>query len=225
MNKFLILIAASLCIYNVSIAQTEKGNQTAGLYVGYSGSSYTDNTLNVSTANSYDSKMKNTNLQLGPLFSYFIADKADLGASFSLNSFTTSSRSPDLSTAESTNHNKNYEALIYARKYFLYANKIGIRTGPYVGYAWSNQGYGYQDSQSDNVLNQKSHGYEAGALLEAVYFPSKRLGISAMVANFQYEHFKSKTTTSANIEQTDGSNLNFNFTDRLVLSFFYVFGH
>lgn len=224
MNKFLILLTAMLGISQLSIAQTEKGSQTLGLNFSYSGTSYSDNMFNNSNFVNSFSKVKNTNFALGPLYSYFIADRVDLGASFSLNSFTTSTKSPNFSTAKSRNHNKNYEALIYVRKYFLYAGKIGVRTGPYIGYAWGNQGYSYQDSQSDNVLSQKSHGYEAGARLEAVYFPSKRLGVSATIANFQYEHFNGRTSSNSGIEQTNGNNINFAFINNgLGLSLFYVF--
>ena len=223
MNKFLILIAAFLSIYQVSTAQTEKGNQTVGFNVSYSGSSFTDNVFS-NTGYSF-SKIKTTFFTLGPLYSYFIADRVDMGASFSLNSYTTNTNSPNSSITEYGNHNKSYEALMYVRKYFLYANKIGVRTGPYVGYTWADQGYGNQDSRSDNLFSQKSHGYEAGAKLEAVYFPSKRLGVSAMIANFQYEHFKGKNSSSAGLEQTNGNNINFSFINSgLALSLFYVFG-
>src|SRR3569833_1447028 len=107
MNKFLILIAALLGISQLSIAQTERGSQTLGLNLSYSGTSYSDNTFNNSNfANSY-SKVKNTSFALGPLYSYFIADRVDLRTSFSLRSFTASTKSPNFSIAESGNHNKD----------------------------------------------------------------------------------------------------------------------
>lgn len=224
MNKFLILIAAFLCVFQFSKAQTEKGNQTLGLNVSFNNSSYSTSSFDNSSFASSTSNGKNTNFLLGPLYSYFIADKVDLGASFTLNSFTNSATTEGTANANSNNHNKSYEALLYMRKYLLYANKIGIRTGPYLGYAWGDQGNGYRDPQSNFATSQKGHTYEAGAKLEAVYYPSKRIGVSAMIANLNYGHFTNKNISNTTIENTSGNNVNLSFINNgLTFSLFYTF--
>jgi len=226
MNKFLILMVALVCIFKFSNAQTEKGNQTAGLNLSFSGSQYDENYFDNSNFATRHDKMKNSNFTLGPLYSYFIADGVDVGASFSLRSYTNSSMPIEENLTGNKNYNKSYDLIVYARKYFLYANKIGVRTGPYIGYNWANQGYGYTDNMPDaNTSDSKSHGYEAGATLEAVFFPSKRFGISAMIANLQYEHFTGKTIQGAAIDRTNGNNVSLSFINSgLGLSVFYVFG-
>ncbi len=223
MNKFLILITAFLCIYKVSTAQTEKGNRTLGLNVAFNSSSYSTNTFDNSSFANF-SNGKTSHFLLGPLYSYFIANKVDLGTSFNLSSFTTSTTSTGSNAANSKSHNKSLEALVYARKYFLYANKIGVRTGPYVGYAWGNQGNRYTDAQNTNMYSDKGHLYEVGAKLEAVYYPSKRIGVSATIANLQYEHFTSKSFNSTTVENTSGNNVNLSFINNgLGFSLFYTF--
>ncbi|MDB5087400.1 MAG: hypothetical protein JWR09_1394 [Mucilaginibacter sp.] len=225
MKKFLILIAAFLCINQFSNAQTEKGNQTLGFNVGLQYTRNSDNLFdNTGMANS-TSNFKNTNLTLGPLYSYFIADKIDLGASFMLNSYNTSTTYPNVSGANKS-HNNSYNALVYLRKYFLYANKIGVRTGPYAGYLWANQGYQYPADQASNNYSSTGHAYQLGAKLEAVYFPSKHFGVSALLANLDFQHGNNKSVNNTNIDKTNSNSVDFSFINNgLGLSLFYVFGH
>ena len=214
-----------MCIFKFSNAQTEKGSQTVGFNLSYSGSRYNDNYFDNSNSATSLNKVKSTQFTLGPVYSYFIADRVDVGASFSLTSYSTSTRPTEPGIPGNSFHNRNSEATVFVRKYFLYEGKIGIRTGPYAGYNWANQGYGTGNGLVDpGVTNYRSHGYEAGAKLEAVYFPSKRLGVSAMIANLEYQHFTGKNLTSSGIERTDGNDINVYFVNNLSLSLFYVFG-
>lgn len=221
MNKFLILFAALLCAYQSSIAQTEKGNQTLGLNVGFQhnqGSDISfDNTNFASTTSTY----KSNNFNLGPLYSYFIANKLDLGGSFTLNTNTTGTTAPGVTKT----HNNSYEAMIYLRKYFLYCNKVGIRTGPQIGYIWTNQGYQYLAGQDNSNYSSTGHAYLVGARLEAVYYPSKHLGVSALIANLNFQHGNNKSVNTTNVDKTTSNSVNFNFiSNGLGISLFYVFG-
>lgn len=225
MNKFLILMVALVCIFKFSNAQTEKGSQTAGINLSYSGTRYNDNYFDNSGSPTSLNKVKNTQFTVGPLYSYFIADRVDVGASFSLTSYASNTTRTDISFPGTSFHNRSSEATVFVRKYFLYEGKIGIRTGPYAGYNWTYQGYGSGNGLVDpGVTNYRSHGYEAGAKLEAVYFPSKRLGVSAMVANLAYQHFTGRNFTNSGIERTEGDDVNIYFVNNLSLSLFYIFG-
>ncbi|MEO6630243.1 MAG: outer membrane beta-barrel protein, partial [Mucilaginibacter sp.] len=185
MNKFLILFAALLCAYQFSNAQTEKGNQTLGFYVGLQYNQSTDNYFDNTSIGFTTSKVKTANFNLGPLYSYFIADNLDLGATIMLSSYSTTTSYPTVA-GSNQNHNNSYTALVFLRKYYLYAGKIGIRTGPYAGYIWANQGYDYPAAQATNSYSSDGHAYLVGGKVEAVYFPSKHFGVSALLANLNF---------------------------------------
>jgi len=223
MNKFLILFAALLCAYQLSCAQTEKGNQTLGLNMGLQYTQNSDNSFNNTNfpgAGNY----KSTNVTLGPLYSYFIADKLDLGATFTLSSYTNSTTYPNVAGTNKS-HNNSYDALIYLRKYFLYANKIGIRTGPEIGYIWANQGYQYIPATNNYNTSSSGHAYLVGARLEAVYYPSKHLGVSALLANLNFQHGNNKSINDTNVDKSTSNSVSFDLINNgLSLSLFYVFG-
>ena len=223
MNKFLIFFAALLCASQISFAQTEKGNQTLGLNVGVQYNQVSDNSFDNTNFVNSSSYTKTTNLILGPLYSYFIADKLDLGGTFTLQSFTTNTSYLNVS-GTNKNHNNSYDAMIYLRKYFLYANKIGIRTGPEISYIWANQGYSYLPGSGGGNYGSSGHAYRVGGRLEAVYFPSKHLGVSALLANFDFQHGNNKSVNNSNIEKTTSNSLDFSLVSGLNLSLFYVFG-
>src|ERR1700744_2289180 len=88
MKKAFFLFAALLLASVVSHAQTEKGNQTLGFNFQYS---YNNNGgINISP---FDNSVTNTSnkytvFSVAPLYSYFIADKLDLGATLSLGQTT-----------------------------------------------------------------------------------------------------------------------------------------
>jgi hypothetical protein len=221
MKKFLILIAVLLFTYSISNAQTEKGTQTLGVNLGFT--SNTSNNLSISTFDNSTTTLnsKTTNFNIGPNYSYFIADKIDIAVTLSYNSSV-------LNNKDNTNSyplkqsNYNYGGSINIRKYFMYANKFGIRTGPYIGYANGGQKILYTGTNAPSDLNSKSNYYNAGINLDMVYYPTPKLGIAATLANLAYTHFK---TDNANQGHASGNDVNFNFINNgLLLSVFYVFG-
>lgn len=220
MNKLLILIAAFLFLFNLSHAQTEKGSQTLGADV-----SLMYNKTNGVNVDTYDNSStiwnsKTTNSNIGPNYSYFIADKLDIGASIAYGSFLTdNSGSDDNSTKQS---NKNYGGTICLRKYFMYKDKIGFRAGPFVTYQKQDLQNTYTGELSPSSYNSKSDIWNAGINLDLIYYPSKKIGISAVIANLNYEFDK---TNEGNHGSSSDNGANFNFiNDGLSLSVFYVFG-
>jgi hypothetical protein len=229
MNKFLILFAALVCAFQFSNAQTEKGNQTLGLNISVQHTQYSDIFIDNTNVVGATTTTRYTNFTFGPLYSYFIANNVDVGAAFFINTYTASTGGQNIADQSSTgttkNHNNNYNATLYLRKYFLYANKIGIRTGPYIGYLWANQGYQYTPDQNNNTYSSTGHAYQVGARLEAVYYPSKHLGVSAMLANLNFQHGNNKSVNNGNLEKTNSDSIDFTFVNNLGLSLFYVFGN
>jgi hypothetical protein len=225
MNKFLILIAAFLCTYKVSNAQTEKGNQTLGVNLGFQYSKGSDVAINPSDNSSTTTNTKYTSFGIGPNYSYFIANKLDLGTSLFYSSFT-SDNSNNLSNPKVTG--RNFEASIFLRKYVLYQNKIGFRVGPYLAYMYGDSKNTYAPANSLYDVENKNYNYMGGFNLSLVYYPSKQLGISASIANLEYDHAKSTASfqNGTNNDHGKSNNLFFDFiSNGLSLSVFYVFGN
>ncbi len=82
MNKNLIVCAALLFAFKISYAQTEKGTQTLGLDFGASRST-SNQTINTANNSAESVGSAITNFTFGPNYSYFIADKLDIGAALS----------------------------------------------------------------------------------------------------------------------------------------------
>ena len=228
MKKILILVAAFLCAYQFSSAQTEKGNQTLGVNLGFGYNKYSF--FNTSDQSSTNTSSKVTTFNIGPSYSYFIADKLDLGASLSYQALTNNINN-DAGGAPYTNGpnkqtNNNFEGTIYLRKYFLYANKIGVRTGPYVGYSRNDQKSAWADPNTGNNSNSVTNGYEAGAKLDLVYYPSTHLGVTATLANLEYQHYTVKNDYATNSEKQNGNSVNLSLINNgLTVGVFYVFGN
>jgi hypothetical protein len=217
MYKNLLLVFVSIIAINAAQAQTEKGNQSLGLNFGLSTNNFNTRTLNYNT-NNYDPQVtgKQKNYSISPSYSYFIADKLDVGLaigySYSSYKYENSTISPQDQIG------KSFFTSINLRKYFLYDNKIGIRTGPYFSYQRDNQSYA-STSNSQFNSNTNSDNYQGGIRLDFVYYPLKKLGLAATMGNLSYSHQNSSGNT-------DGSYNNFNlsFTNSLSLSVNYVFG-
>lgn len=121
--------------------------------------------------------------------------------------------------------NETYGGTLYARKYFLYANKIGFRAGPYINYFRGTNKNTYINGNSVNEVISKSNDYQAGVNLALVYYPSRHLGVSATIFNFDYEHYDGNTVNQEG-ESDNGNAVNFNFISKgIQLSLFYVFGN
>jgi len=221
MNKRFILIAVFLLIIKFSNAQTSKGSQTVGFYLGFQSNSSTYVPVGTDTTNGPSFTGKNNNFSFGPNYSYFVADGLDIGASIGLVSSTETNSDNNFGyPVRYTNHQAS--AMLYARKYFLLKNKFGIRTGPYVGY--DKQSVKSYDGPSENFYsyNYSSNDFNAGFKLELVYYPSPKLGFSANLANIQYQHSTSKGSNQLN-QNGDGFSFN-GAISGLQISMFYVFG-
>ena len=216
MKKTIVLVTAFLFAAIVSQAQTEKGNQTLGLSLGYIYS----NTSGVNTYNnsSSDAGSKYTSFNLGPSYSYFIADKLDLGAKVSYSQGI--STYPDVPNSISKTSSYTFISGVYLRKYCMFGDKLGLRAGPYLLYAKENNKNEYFESYPS--AETKIDIYSAGANLDLVYFPSKKLGFAAAIAGVNYNHTKNDY---GNVGHSSSDNVNLSFINSgLSLSVFYVFG-
>ncbi|MDB4902983.1 MAG: hypothetical protein JWQ63_2264 [Mucilaginibacter sp.] len=210
-----------LFAFKASHAQTEKGNQTLGVNLGFN-----YDKINILSINPYDNSSSTQNLTIsgfnaGPNYSYFIADKLDIGTSLSYG--TNKQTDNGINTVNPTKQtSNNYGATIYLRKYFMFQNKIGFRVGPSLDYSRANTSVNNPISNATinngNTLNE----YTASISLGMVYFPSKKLGVSATIANLSYNH---TNINYLNYGHQNQDSLNFRFiNDGLSLSIFYVFG-
>ena len=221
MNKNLIVCAVLLLAFKISYAQTEKGTQTLGLDFGASRS-----TSNQTSANVFEYfGSATTNFTIGPNYSYFIADKLDIGAALS---YQTTAQTYTVTNVDANGgyptkyNNKNFDASVYIRKYYMYKNMIGFRTGAYFMYGYGTNKTTYIGTYAASGSSGASHNYDAQLRLDLVYYPSKRLGVSANIANAGYSWYKANGVNQAN---TSGDSANVNFiSDGLQLSVFYVFG-
>src|SRR5579872_6429678 len=112
MNKNLVVCAVLLLAFKISYAQTEKGTQTLGLDFG--ANRYTSNQFIVNTFDNSTTSVGSatTNFSFGPNYSYFIADKLDIGAALSYQSSAqsyTAINSADNSGYPTKYSNKNYD--------------------------------------------------------------------------------------------------------------------
>jgi hypothetical protein len=217
MKKSIFLIAAFLLAAVVSQAQTEKGTQTLGLNLSFGYNKTNAISINPYENLSSDQSTKSTNFSIGPVYSYFIADKLDIGTSLSYN---TNTYSYPLQTNGSLYKQSSYSygGIIYLRKYFMYNDKLGLRAGPYAGYTRG-------DSKSTNIdpnynSDSKTDNYNAGAKLDLVYYPSKKIGFSATLANLNYSHYK---TNGGPQGHSSADNVSMAFINNgLGISVFYV---
>jgi len=218
MKNLIILITVILFSYQITYAQTEKGSHTLGLGVGFSLHNENDFVIDQASNTTSLNKSKYTSFSIGPSYSYFIADKLDLGASLNYSSMNYNNGADYYPNKYNT---KNYSGTIFLRKYFLYQDKLGFRAGPYVSYQYNDQKYTYSPGSGGNNSDNKSTDYQGGFDLDLVYYPSKHIGIAATIANLEYDHFKVNQGSQGH---QSGDNVNFYFVNNLALSVFYAFG-
>ncbi|MFA6087283.1 autotransporter outer membrane beta-barrel domain-containing protein [Mucilaginibacter sp.] len=215
MYKKLLLVFVSIITINAAKAQTEKGNQSVGLSFGLSTTDLKTRSINYST-NDYDPEVKGkqNNYTISPNYSYFIADKLDIGLavgySYSSQKYDTNMYSPQNQSG------KSFFSSIRLRKYFLYDNKIGIRTGPHLSYQRLSQSYTYNINNQPNY-NTNSNVYTGGVGLDFVYYPIKKLGLTAAMGNLDYQHQKSSGNTSGTY-----NSFNLSFANSLIFSVNYI---
>jgi hypothetical protein len=221
MNKLLILITAFLLTIQFSNAQTSAGTQTLGFNLGF-GSGKTNEIPGIQETGIGSSFVEHyNNFSFGPACSYFIADGIDIGVDLNFMS-NTETNSDNNFGYPLKYHNYQVSGILYARKYFLYKNTFGIRTGPYIGYGKETTNYSYPSGENLNDNNYNSHNVNAGIKLEMVYYASKKLAFAATLANLQYEHY---TSAGGNQLNQNGNSISlYTGTSALQISMFYVFG-
>jgi len=224
MKNFLILIAVFLFTCGIANAQTEKGDQNLGLDLGLNYANSKNLSINPYDNSSVAGSTKTTNFNLGPNYSYFIADKVDAGVGLLYNSSVTTNSSANGAVVNGPvrEFGNYYGGKLFLRKYFMYKNKIGLRAGGFISYFKEIQKNTYPAPNAIYNYNSNANLYSAGGTLDLVYYPSKKLGVSAMFANLTYGHSKYNNTTQGN---SSSDNLSLNFVnDGLTISIFYVFG-
>jgi hypothetical protein len=221
MKKTLALAAAILFAYQISNAQTQKGKQTFGLDGFYSHSTNSSGYTYGGGGSSVEQKNMYTNARIGPSYGYFISDGLELGGSLF---YSYSRQTYDSYAYPTTNFNETktntFGVTAYLRKYVLYQNKIGFRTGPYAGYQFEKNDY---TNIPGTGYGTKFTGYSAGANFDLVYYPTERFGLAATIANVSYSH-----TKSDNNPNNHSSDQNFSarfINSGLGLTFFYTFGN
>jgi hypothetical protein len=219
MKKILILIAAFLMVIQFSNAQTAAATQNLGFNLGFY-SNRSDNVyINPADFSRQTYVARFSILNLGPAYNYFIKNNVDIGATLIYSSYLTS-YSGDLN-GRLKQSNNDFGGTIFIRKYVLYENKIGFRTGPYLGYDRGTQKVTNIPSQNTSDLNSSTNNYSAGLRFDLVYYPLKRVGFSATLANLMYTNYKSDNITQGS---SSGNSFNLNLvTSGLQVSAFYIF--
>lgn len=213
MKKLTLLLLAALSGLTAS-AQTEKGKQWIGgsFFLNHNKS---ENSSPMNTPPSEGTTKQNA-FSIGPSYTYFLADKLGL----TTNVGYTHSHLDQIGTNETSESNNNgYFASLSLNKYFLFEDKIGIRTGPFARY--NHQKIKTTSTYEYRTDNVNLKGYSAGIGLEFVYFPVKRLGLVASLGNLAYERLEIDYTNNSSKQTDFGLNFLNNATS---FSFYYVFG-
>jgi len=117
--------------------------------------------------------------------------------------------------------------MVFLRKYFLYANKIGFRVGPYLAYMNGDSKSTYDPANSIYSVESKNYNYMGGFNLALVYYPTKKMGVSANIANLEYDHAKGTASYQNGVDNdhSKSNNVYFDFINSgLSISVFYTFG-
>jgi hypothetical protein len=216
MYKKLLLAFVSIIAIQTAKAQTEKGSQMLGVSFGVNTSSSDTKYLDYNTNAFTNVHGKQTNYSIAPTYSYFVADKLDLGASVG---YGKSKQDYGSIYNPSSIKSDAFTAGIYLRKYFLYENKIGVRTGPMFNYQHGKQNQYYSNNPESNS-EASSNTYSGGVGLDFVYFPVKRLGLTAVLGGLSYAHQDTKGTNPSTSNSFDAS-----FANRFIFSINYAFGN
>lgn len=219
MKKQFLAVAALALTFQLANAQTEKGRQNIGLNFTVTTSNQKSDFAVPPTGVSQVQTNKYTDINVGPNYSYFIANNLDLGVGLG---YGYTNQNNNAGSVTNKTINEGYSASLYLRKYVLYNNKFGFRTGGRVGYSHSDSKYTYNTTIPTGTNQTKNNGYNAGLMFDLVYYPSSKLGITATLANAGYYHNKSTSDTN---DHSTSDNFNFNFINNgLGLSVFYTFG-
>ena len=222
MKKLTLLLLAALSGLSAS-AQTEKGKQWIGGSF-FANHNKIEESLNNTAVGIMQSNRKQNSFQLGPSYTYFVADKLSVSATVAYthahNDQTNVYRENSQINNETSETTSNgYNVNISLDKYFLYDNKVGIRTGPYAQYSTSKSKAGGSPNYASS--NYDAKGFGAGFSLNFVYFPTKRIALSAYLGQLSYSKFKYENVNTTN-EQTDFG-LSF-LNNATSFTFAYIFG-
>jgi hypothetical protein len=220
MRKSAILITLFLLILQAANAQNQKGNQTLGIGLEFSANrgNYNYQNANSTVINSGTTQL--TGFSANPSYSYFMANNLDIGISVGFGTGT--SNFNDHFNPRITELDKNYSGSLYLRKYFLYKNKVGIRTGPYFSYQYVNSNVTYTPDINSTNNSFTGNNYHAGLIADFVYYPASKIGLAVNLGNLSYNN--SKTSGQQQCSSANGVNLQF-LNNNLMLSAFYVFGN
>ncbi len=221
MKKLTFLLLAALSGLTAS-AQTEKGKHWIGgsFSIEHSKTDYTASPDHLNIGNNH----KQNSFHIGPSYSYFVADKLSLNATAGYSHSHRDQSSINNPILQPLNHHtetitNGYFASVGFDKFFLYENKVGIKTGPSVYYYSSKSKTSSSDDNAGNFSNDKT--LLAGISLDFVYFPVRKLGLIASLGRLDYMQHKSKSLYNT----TKTSNVGLSFLDNNQrFSFVYVLG-
>lgn len=221
MKKLSFLIASILILVFNANAQTQKGDQNLGL--GFNFNTGSGNYAGVMPIEI--GSITSTYFSASPAYSYFIANNLDLGASLGFGTGTERSnyQQPQSNSSTLTKQVTNdYTTTLYLRKYFLFNNKIGIRTGPYFLYQYYNSNVVNNPGDPTQNFSNSGKNLQAGINADFVYYPSKRIGLAVNLGGLYYTNQKSYSASQNSTNNT----VDFQFLNtNLMLSAFYVIGH
>lgn len=228
MNKKLTLIIFALIGSITLKAQTQKGDQLLGGNIGFSIANGNTDYANFNNSSyNYSGKTKTNSFSIGPNYSFFIADDLDLGASAGYatqkTTYNYSVYNPATTILVNENKIQSVSGSVYLRKYFLYKQKIGVRTGPYAQYYSSKYQNTYLDPSAVNNNTQKGYTVNAGLILDLVYFPTRRIGIASNLGSLAYSHYDIKNDSQSFSNHDKSNTFGLGFTSALNLSVFYCF--
>lgn len=221
MKKTLSLFVLAFAGLNIAYAQTEQGTKNLGLNLSYHSTnqkSFVTNYLDNLDNEIYSQKQTSSNYFIGPSFSYFIANKLEMGVSAIYGydkykvDYSNDPKIEQLYTDYEVKQN-SYIGTFFLRKYVMFTEQLGLRTGPYISYSYSKT-----TSDTGNENSYKS--YIGGIDLGIEYFPIKKLGIAANLADISYHHSKQDLSDS---NETKSNTFGFSLTNSLNLSLVWVF--
>ena len=222
MKKLTLLLLAALSGLSAS-AQTEKGKQWIGGSFA-AGHNKIQESLNYTEVGLMQATRKQNSFQLGPSYTYFVADKLSLSAEVAYTHAHSdqtydNSTNPQMNNGTAETTTNGYNASIHLDKYYLYDNKVGIRTGPYAQYYTAKAKTGGMSDFA--AMPYDSKGFGAGLSLDFVYFPTKKIALIATLGGLGYSKTKYESENSTN-EQTDFG-LTF-LNNAPSFTFAYIFG-
>jgi hypothetical protein len=221
MKKLTFLLLTALTGLTAS-AQTEKGSQWIG--GSFALSHYKVEETSSPEFSVTGAYRKQNSYQVGPSYSYFVADKLSISGNVGYShshADQTYYNNPTLQVNDSNTEiiTNGYFASLGLNKYFLYENKVGVRTGPSAQYSRSKSKI-TSDNDPENS-DAESTAFNVGIYLDFVYFPVKKVGLVASLGSLAYSKSKYEGLNNTN-KQTDVG-LNF-FNSSKTFSIFYIFG-